>query len=458
MNPQPMPATPALAHQQAQLALRPRIMEPYLARLHPVNAPRTQPACHVLDAKYEPGKQCAILYAVGDHLMIGELRWENTPHLPGTGQDESQLLAMQVYPYERDPALPGLTTVLDDQRMAEILNQTLPDCVSGAARILRCQVTPLRYRLGKRCTVRLELRLRATHSGVISTRTLYGKLYHSSHKAQAVYEEMQQLSASPVLRRAGVTVADAVAFVPQLPMVIQAPVDGVPLDLWFGPRQPSDHMTNSRLHHGIRQTAAALAALHQAEICTERPRPVAAELERFQRRSAGIRAVDPRTGGTLAELAHALPAWLPSLPAWGAEETLVHGDCKPSQFFITPGADGAATAAILDFDHCGVADPAADVGNFLASLRQVAVRQRLKGRALAGDAAGHWSAPLEQAFLSAYVAARPCPAHFAQRAAWYEAVALLRKGLRAYGRSPRSPLPAALVQEAWRCLAALPQP
>jgi hypothetical protein len=41
---------------------------------------------------------------------------------------------------------------------------------------------------------------------------------------------------------------------------------------------------------------------------------------------------------------------------------------------------------------------------------------------------------------------------FRRRAAWYEAVALLRKALRSFGRSPFSPLPALLIAEAWDCL------
>jgi len=199
-----------------------------------------------------------------------------------------------------------------------------------------------------------------------------------------------------------------------------------------------------------------LAALHQVPICTDRVRSVAAELARFQRRSEAIRAVDPSAGRIVDELARALPAWLPHLPVWGEEESLVHGDCKPSQFFVTPDAAGAPTIALLDFDHCGVADPAADVGNFLASLRQVALRQRLKLRDPVAAAQGHLLAALEGEFHRAYLDARTCHPGFAQRAVWYLAVALLRKALRAYARSPRSPLPAGLVQEAWRCLATLP--
>src|SRR5436309_10974875 len=43
-----------------------------------------------------------------------------------------------------------------------------------------------------------------------------------------------------------------------------------------------------------------------------------------------------------------------------------------------------SSLSLLDFDHCGLADPASDAGTFLASLRQRSRR------------------PLEQPFLDAY--------------------------------------------------------
>jgi aminoglycoside phosphotransferase (APT) family kinase protein len=118
---------------------------------------------------------------------------------------------------------------------------------------------------------------------------------------------------------------------------------------------------------------------------------------------------------------------------------------------------GPDHVALLDFDHCGMADPASDVGNFLASLRQLGARQWLKERKSAAAAARSlWLQTLEQRFLDEYCAASGRGADFRWRVRWYEAVALLRKALRSFARAPRSPLPAALVDEAWRCLATLP--
>lgn len=47
----------------------------------------------------------------------------------------------------------------------------------------------------------------------------------------------------------------------------------------------------------------------------------------------------------MQEVADSLADALPALARWGEETTLVHGDCKPSQFLVNPEG-----VAILDFD------------------------------------------------------------------------------------------------------------
>jgi hypothetical protein len=85
------------------------------------------------------------------------------------------------------------------------------------------------------------------------------------------------------------------------------------------------------------------------------------------------------------------------------------------------------------------------------------VRQCLKERkSPAASARSLWLQALEQSFLGEYCAASGRGPDFQWRTTWYEAVALLRKALRSFARSPRSSLPVALVDEAWRCLTLLP--
>ena len=104
-----------------------------------------------------------------------------------------------------------------------------------------------------------------------------------------------------------------------------------------------------------------------------------------------------------------------------------------------------------------MADPAVDVGTFLATLQQMKVKQTMKNRGKPVRCTD-WLPDLKRQFLEAYCSASGAPSGFWQRAAWYEAVALLRKAIRGFERSPFSPLPDALVAEAWKGLETLPPP
>ena len=87
------------------------------------------------------------------------------------------------------------------------------------------------------------------------------------------------------------------AFVPELPMLLQAPVGGVPLDLLLSRPRRSPHQNHDdRAQPGIRGAATALAALHGGGMISGRTRPVADELARMQQRSQRIMGAAPAAG------------------------------------------------------------------------------------------------------------------------------------------------------------------
>ena len=443
-------------HRLVQCALRPQVMGEYLREVFDPHGAedvsKRGAVCHILDMKYVPGTACTILYQLGRRMVIGTLNWEE-----GLKQalGPTQLIApleMHVYRSEEDPALPGLPTALDPRQMARVLTGALSECDSSMARVLRCRVMPLRYRPGKRCTVHLEVWLRNTETGVITRRMMFGKLYHSVAKAASIYEAMQMLCDSAPARDGRIVLANPAAFVPELQLVLQEPVEGTPLDLLLGGIYRPGTMNDRRGWNGVEQAATALAALHTAGLNATSKRSIVAELARFEQRAMQVATVNTDLGAQMAALTAALRASSEHLQAWGSETCFIHGDCKPSQFLIGPRHVG-----LLDFDHCGMADPASDVGTFLASLRQLDIRQALKSPGnprvpVTGSTAVSWLRALEQQFLDDYFAMSMRRPEFRLRATWYEAVALLRKAVRAFARSPYSPLPSALVTEAWQCL------
>jgi hypothetical protein len=331
---------------------------------------------------------------------------------------------VRLSPFPFDPELPALPRVVDRRELGPAVAAALSE--AGRPRLRRpdrLAVTVLRYRPGKRLTVLL------THP--LLRVPLVAKAYHDQAKASAVAGEAPTSRPGP----GPLEFAPAVGAVAPLGVVVQEMVDGVALDALTRSRHPT-----GAARDGVRSAAIALAQLHDLPATTARRRPVEHELVRFGARAERVTTVRPDLGVAAAALADRLVRVQRVLPA--PRTGPVHGDCKPSQFLLR-----GTKVVLLDLDHVGIADQAVDVGTFLASLRQQALRhRRTPGRpddgaldVLAAD------------FLDTYVRARGADDQLA-RIQWHVAVALERKALRAFARAPGSWLPGLLVDEANVCL------
>src|SRR5215213_8984624 len=135
-------------HRQVQIAQNTQVMSAYLAELFGTRAGTTE--CRVLDMKYEVGEYCTLLYQLGERMVIGAFHWgQAESELPSTAR-LIEPLGMQVYSFEQDPALPGLATALDPERMRQALFEAIPEFRDGNSIPLRVRARPLRYRPGKR--------------------------------------------------------------------------------------------------------------------------------------------------------------------------------------------------------------------------------------------------------------------------------------------------------------------
>ena len=404
-------------------ALRPRDMGPRLADA----LGGTTRTCHVLDAKYEPGVRATLLYEYDGRLVRGDLL-----PVPAQGYRERDVVApgVRVARFPHDPDLPSLPRVVDPVRrgpvLADALGGTAPD---PARRGVRCRTTLLRYRPGKRATLRVTF--------VGGTDAYVAKAYHDPAKAAAVAREAPALvghaDRCPTLR-----VPATVTHLSEHGLVVQRAVQGVPMTSLLG--RPLASPGGVRVAtEAMARAGRALAELHDMPPATTRRRPVDDEIVRFGARAAAVAGPDPRLGDALTSLADRLRDAKPPLP--DAVAGTVHGDCKPSQFLLR-----GSQVVLLDLDHLGVSDQATDVGTFLASLRQFAMRSSRGQSARTGALSA-----LATSFLRSYLEARGDDTRL-PRIRWQEAVALERKALRAWARAPGSPMAGALVREANGCL------
>ena len=100
-------AAPASVSDRFGEALRPGVMGPRLAA-----AQGGMPgACHVLDAKFEPGVRAVLLYEQAGRLLRGDL----VPDGGRSGADPARMVepGVLVSPFPHDPELPSLPSVMD---------------------------------------------------------------------------------------------------------------------------------------------------------------------------------------------------------------------------------------------------------------------------------------------------------------------------------------------------------
>jgi hypothetical protein len=411
--------------------LRPRVMGPRLADALGGRA-RT---CHVLDAKYEPGVRATVLYEYDGAWVRGDLVAEGAVAVSRAGAPSRVLVVapgVRINVFPEDPDLPSLPRVMDPAHLgpalADALRDTAPlDAAHGG---FRCRTTLIRYRPGRRVTLRVDLAGRAG--------AYVAKVYHDARKAAAVVAEAPALAA-----HAGtcdtLRIPATVAHLAADGVVVQEAVTGRPLEALLGRSLATSGGVAAATEATVR-TARALADLHRMPPDTGRVRSVDSEVERFARRAAGVAGADPRTGEALARLADRLRSAQEQVP--GAVPGTVHGDFKPSQVLL-----GRRHVLLMDLDHVAVSDQAMDVGTFLASLRQLPLRRS----GVDASRLGEVLPVLRAAFLAAYLEARGDDATPA-RIRWQEAVALERKALRAWARAPGSPMAHVLVREAEACL------
>jgi hypothetical protein len=314
-----------------------------------------------LHLRYVPARSCVATY---DLVALGNggARRSIGVVVVGPGGLDARL-------YVDDPALPGLAAVAD----GAISGRRLGLDGGGA--------TPVRYRPGSRCTLVMSDQCGAVRA--------FAKVLPAAERLRA---------ATSVVGAAGVAVPEELAWRPDLACLVQRAVPGAtPL----GRLLPE--------HPGV--AGAAGVALGRLHASTDAPGwPVVGvgdDLARLEGLRAAVAAAVPEVLDAFDE---ALVALRPArCPAVGAVPS--HGAYRAGQVVV----DQNGRAVVLDLDGTCRAEPARDVGNFLAYLRWQALRMPDQAPALAAA---------REAFIEGYGSVAPSPE--GTRVARCEALSLVK--------------------------------
>jgi streptomycin 6-kinase len=396
-----------------------------------------QPGGHGLDRcrprsmRYLPGRGCIVRYdgttgagaavtvTARLHSSAGAARREHAERLrplagrPGAAGTVALLpgLAATASVYPVDAGLPTLLDAADPARVEPMLAQAL------GRRLEQLQVTAHRYSRSDRAMLRYQ------DSGHT---VAYGKVAaddRGAHASAMLAAAGRALARRPAQRRFDVPRPLGYAAPMRLQLVGLVPGDAVLSDL-LRARAHGGHVPDSELTAAVAGCACVAATLHGLELRAHGQRSAGGEIDRLR---AGIAALAPIAPGLGAWLEHELAAaeaGLEATPPLPARPS--HGDLKHNQIL----SDGRGWA-LVDFDTLCLAEPALDVGHFLAYLR-------LKATGAGGSSL---ASGLPEEFLAVYTKAAATGAGTAalrDRVRAYERLSLLGRAVHSWQkRKPR---------------------
>jgi hypothetical protein len=326
-------------------------------------------------------------------------------------------MALSVWPI--DGGLPALVDAGDARRVAPVLGRALGRDVRS------CTVALGHYGRQHRCVLRYDADT-VDPDGQRDRIVVYGKVA-ADGRGELGHAALDALRAPAA--RAGFRLPRSLGYVAGMRLLLLEAIPGRPeLGALLKARVAgSKDAREPGPEVAIESAALLLARLHACGFDAGRRREAPAELAGVGRQVAALGRISPALGRRLEEAraeAETLLGSSPPLPLGFA-----HGDFSHSQII----SDGDHRG-VLDFDTVCVAEPALDVGHFLAYLRVTVLKAAADpsdGRSVADD--------LGQRFVRAYVAASGDAAgdvgRLRARAAGYEIVSLVRLGVHSWQKS-----------------------
>ncbi len=384
----------------------------------------------------------------------------------GVLQTEELGLAVQAFP--ADNALPALAASCDTSPASQLwlaLQEAAQMQLDSADwHLAAAEAEPVRYKPASRCVMRYKLVLANNTTSEQRDLTIFGKVYANAAQARTVQALQQQLydeqvrmqQAWPLLPRPlgmldafGLTFNEAIQ-----PASSQQGEQGLRTGIRaLEPRiergRSGEFLRAILPETKLRLTAEALASLHTSTVHPGEKslRPGAKEAKRARERAALIASRNAGQAEEVQQLAQQLAQRLETLQPDTYRPA--HGGFKASQLLFHSGH-----VFVVDFDGFCLADPALDVGYFLAYLRPSGLWYGLQDmRQWFEEAAEVFKNSYRQAMLERGVSTTEIDG-IIQRAKLYEAALLFKIATRRVNRlnSPRPKELLAMMREITGCL------
>jgi ABC-type glutathione transport system ATPase component len=322
--------------------------------------------------------------------------------------------ALRLSRFPVDPDLPSLPAATDPHTMSRL--QPFADCDGPPT------ITVVHHPREGACVLRYRRRRSSEHSPGRPTPFLYGKVYgdRTGHVVDGFLRALAKERRDHDVEYP-VAFPAPVLYEPTLRLLLTEVLPGEPIVprllkriLARARTYSADDLT--RLESAVHASGRALAALHGSDLATAPVRPATEELADVRRELEVVARVWPDVADRIRERIEVLARQVLDVPTM----VLSHGDFTPSQVLL-----GEGPPAVVDLDTLCWADPALDVGRYLAYLHLLAVKAGGESAAdLVDDLAGN--------FLDGYALAGARTseaAEAADRIAFYKSTTLVRIAL-----------------------------
>lgn len=337
-------------------------------------------------------------------------------------------LNMVIYAFPLDGELPTLIGATDRRRVIELLSETLPEVLAGKLSIQDVHMVPVNYARRYRCVLRYEIECLAP-GNKLQRREVYGKIATDSQGA--LIAPVIAALRERVLGRGGAfqfNIPRSLGFRPDLQLSLLEAIPGTPrINQLLKARLNGADNENGQLtlEHALDSCAQIANLLHGSNIGLGRRRTLDNDLTILRRDIREVQRVSPEIGAQFQ-------SWLDRIESYAEESDALlprfcHGDYTYAQVIFDETSCG-----LVDFDTVCQAEPALDLGQFLAYLRVAAH----KARKATNPDAKPIGEQLGERFLSTYIAAAGDQIEDAERlrirASVYEVVSLMRMALHSW--------------------------
>jgi hypothetical protein len=268
---------------------------------------------------------------------------------------------------EPDTVLSSLALLTDPEQACRFLEKSIRE-QSPAYRDLSIQAcTPkvVRYKPGSRCTILYPMEYPPDQVDGRWPHLVVAKTYRNE-KGQNAYDSMQALWNSPLGSSQTVTIAEPLAYHPEMRVLLQGPIreERTLKELISWAVSANTQESLGMLEDMMRKTAAGLAAVHGSGVQV-------GKLWTWEDELGEVRDRIERLGESIPSIAHAADPLLAQLKRLASSTPLdelvpSHGSFRPAQVLIYQGQIG-----FIDFDSFGQSEPALDLALFLSTVKSI---------------------------------------------------------------------------------------